>query len=154
MIEDIKNFRNTIFGNENILAKDINDEYFEACLNVLEKFSKDFGFIEYGDTESIKQIVSDIECLFDSELKRQNLLDLVSLAKNAYQNYKKYLQDNAKNDFLNLEEQINNEEIIETAKTNQQEQNEEENQDAENKEENNETINNQKKKPRKNQDKK
>lgn len=150
MIEDIKNFRNIIFGNENIFAKDINDEYFEACLNVLEKFSKDFGFIEYGDTESIKQILSDIECLFDSELKRQNLLDLVSLAKNAYQNYKKYLQDNAKNNLLNQEEQINNEESSEIAETKQQEQSEE-NQDAENKEENNETINNQKKKPRKNQ---
>lgn len=154
MIEDIKNFRNTIFGNENILARDINDEYFKACLNVLEKFSKDFGFIEYGDTESIKQILSDIECLFDSELKRQNLLDLVSLAKNAYQNYKKHLQDNAKNEPLNQEEQINNEESSEIAETKQQEQSEEENQDAENKEENNETINNQKKKPRKNQGKK
>lgn len=151
MIEDIKNFRNTIFGNENILARDINDEYFEACLNVLEKFSKDFDFIEYGDTESIKQILSDIECLFDSELKRQNLLDLVSLAKNAYQNYKKHLQDNAKNNLLNQEEQANNEESIEKTETKQQEQSEEENQNTENKEENNETTNNQKKKPRKNQ---
>lgn len=143
MIEDIKNFRNTIFGNENILARDINDEYFKACLNILEKFSKDFGFIEYGDTESIKQILSDIECLFDSELKRQNLLDLVSLAKNAYQNYKKYLQDNAKNNLLNQEEQANNKESIEKTETNQQEQSEEENQNTENKEENNETTNNQ-----------
>ncbi|WP_267525186.1 hypothetical protein [Campylobacter sp. MG1] len=145
MIEDIRNYRTAIFSSENILAKNINDEYFNACLDVFAKFSKDFGFIKYGDTENIKQILSDIECLFDSELKRQNLLELVHFAKNAYQNYKKHLQDNIKenNAFLNEYEQIDN---LKQTKDDLQEQNEEENQYAENKEEYNEATSNQNKK--------
>lgn len=75
MIEDIKNYRNTLFNSESLGVRDINDEYFDTCLDILKRFSKDLSYCEFCDDLSrLKQILSDIECLFDSEKKKAQFI--------------------------------------------------------------------------------